>query len=160
MFSSQEAQPLGHGLSSKAMKPAYPTLLKVVDLTNLPRRHAGLRRLASANADRSKRTIVTTMIHTFARVASVTILPAPTEKMPMPTSSFRFPGVLNSQELLVAEAIQARALALLEAQGLPAGTDLEAAKAKLGAIVLRLMSGQTKSIDDLSAAAIASFKSG
>lgn len=77
----------------------------------------------------------------------------------MPTPSFRFPGVLNSQELLVAEAIQARALASLDAQGLLAGTDTEAAKAKLGGIVLRLMSDQTKSIGDLSAAAIASFKS-
>lgn len=78
--------------------------------------------------------------------------------MPMHTPPFRFPGVLNSQELLVAEAIQARAFASLSAQGDIAVGDLEAAKAKLGAIVLRLMLDRTRSIDDLSAAAIAAFK--
>lgn len=77
----------------------------------------------------------------------------------MPSPSFRFPGVLTSQELLVAEAIQARALAALDAQGLWAHGELEAAKAKLGGIVVRLMSDRTKSIDDLAAAAIAAFKS-
>jgi len=129
------------------------------DPIDFPRRRAGLRRLASANAAGSNRTIINTTIPTIAHAASVTILPASTENMPMPTPSFRFPGVLNSQELLIAEAVQARALASLDAQGLLAGTDTEAAKAKLGSIVLRLMSNQTTSIGDLSAAAIASFKS-
>ncbi|PZR83148.1 MAG: hypothetical protein DI537_35400 [Stutzerimonas stutzeri] len=127
-------------------------------MTDLSRRRVGILLGASANADGTKRTIVNTTIHTIAHTGSVTILPTPTENMSMSTTSFRFPGVLNSQELLVAEAIQARALASLDAQGLLAGTDTEAAKAKLGGIVLRLMSDHTKSIDDLSAAAIASFK--
>lgn len=77
--------------------------------------------------------------------------------MPMHTPPFRFPGVLNSQELLVAEAIQARVFASLSAQGDIAIGDLEAAKAKLGAIVLRLMLDRTQSIDDLAAAAIVAF---
>lgn len=76
--------------------------------------------------------------------------------MPMPTPPFRFPGVLNSQELLVAEPIQARAFASLSLQGGIRG-DPEAAEANLGTIVLRLMLDRTRSIDDLSAAAIAAF---
>lgn len=79
-------------------------------------------------------------------------------KMPMHIPPFRFPGVLNSQELLVAEAIQARAFASLSAKGDIPGGDREAARAKLGAIVLRLMLDRTRSIDDLAAAAIAAFK--
>lgn len=75
----------------------------------------------------------------------------------MPSPSFRFPGVLNSQELLVAEAIQARALASLRARGDLAGDDLEADKAKLGGIVLRLMSNRPQSIGDVSAAAVEAF---
>lgn len=78
--------------------------------------------------------------------------------MPMHIPPFRFPGVLNSQQLLVAEAIQARAFASLRANGDISGGDLEAAEAKLGAIVLRLMLDRTQSVDDLSAAAIAAFK--
>ena len=65
--------------------------------------------------------------------------------------------MLNSQELLVAEAIQARAFASLNADGSALGADPEAARAKLGAIVLRLMLDRTRSIDDLAAAAIAAF---
>ncbi|SEM20477.1 hypothetical protein SAMN04515666_108160 [Bosea lupini] len=74
--------------------------------------------------------------------------------------TFRFPGVLHSQELLVAEAIQAPAFVFLSANGDISGGDLEAARAKLGAIVLRLMLDRTQSIDDLSAAAIAAFNAG
>lgn len=77
--------------------------------------------------------------------------------MPMHILPFRFPGVLNSQELLVAEAIQARAFASLSAKGEFPGGDREAARAKLGAIVVRLMLNRTRSIDDLAAAAIAAF---
>lgn len=73
---------------------------------------------------------------------------------------FRFPGVLNSQELLVAEAIQARAFAALNAHGVIADGDLDQAKARLGAIVLRLMLDRPGSIGDLSAAAIEAFGSG
>jgi hypothetical protein len=73
---------------------------------------------------------------------------------------FRFPGVLNSQELLVAEAIQARAFAALNAHGAIADGDLDQAKARLGAIVLRLMLDRTGSIEDLSTAAVKAFGSG
>ena len=76
----------------------------------------------------------------------------------MPTPSFRFPGVLNSQELLVAEAIHARAWQTLTNTDHFDGRDETAAKARLGGIVARLMSDRSKSIGDLSAAAIATFK--
>ncbi len=95
----------------------------------------------------------------YRHFAYETILPTLTENLPMPTPPFPFPGVLNPKELLVAEAIQARALASLEAQGLLDGDERKAAKAKLGGIVLCLISDLTKSIGDFLAAAIASFTS-
>ncbi|CAN5151381.1 hypothetical protein BH10PSE8_BH10PSE8_07250 [soil metagenome] len=79
-----------------------------------------------------------------------------TETMPMPAPSFRFPGVLNSQELLVAEAIQARAWESLRHDDRIAVADDD--KAKLGSIVVRLMADRSKSIGDLAMAAIEAFK--
>lgn len=76
----------------------------------------------------------------------------------MPTQNFRFPGVLNSQELLVAEAAQARAWATL---GYDARTDVELeaeARDRLGRIILQAMSRGSDSISDLAAAAVAEFK--
>ena len=70
--------------------------------------------------------------------------------------AFRFPGVLNSQEILVAEAIQARAWSVLQHDERIAVAS-EADKAKLGGIVLRLMSDRSKSIGDLAAVAVAAF---
>ena len=75
----------------------------------------------------------------------------------MPTPSFRFPGVLNSQELLVAEAILARSCNALGLDQALAGMDKDAAKARLGRIVVRLMSDRSRSIGDLSAAAVEAF---
>jgi len=76
----------------------------------------------------------------------------------MPTPSFRFPGVLNSQELLVAEAIHARAWrALANADHLRDG-DETAAKARLGGIIVRLMLDRSRSIGDLSAEAVSAFR--
>lgn len=76
----------------------------------------------------------------------------------MPTPPFRFPGVLNSQELLVAEAILARAWGMLSSDGALAGVDVDNAKARLGGLVVRLMSDRSKSIGDLSAAAVDAFR--
>lgn len=76
----------------------------------------------------------------------------------MPTPSFRFPGVLNSQELLVAEAILARAWGILSSDGALADVDAASAKARLGGFVVRLMSDRSKSIGDLSAAAVDAFR--
>ncbi|CAH1667820.1 conserved hypothetical protein [Hyphomicrobiales bacterium] len=76
----------------------------------------------------------------------------------MPTQNFRFPGVLNSQELLVAEAAQARAWAALDYD---ARTDVELeaeARDRLGRIILQAMSRGSDSISDLAAAAVAEFK--
>lgn len=74
-----------------------------------------------------------------------------------PTPNFRFPGVLNSQELLVAEAAQARAWAALDYDA-RTDTELEAeARDRLGRIILQLMSRGTDSISDLAAAAVAEF---
>ncbi|PTM39596.1 hypothetical protein [Bosea sp. 124] len=70
--------------------------------------------------------------------------------------NFRFPGVLNSQELLVAEAIQARAWQVIWDGG--HYIDERADRAKLGGIVVRLMSDRSKSISDLASAAVAAFK--
>ncbi len=70
--------------------------------------------------------------------------------------AFRFPGVLNSQELLVAEAIQARAWEAIRNDDHIAVA--EDAKAKLGGIVVRLMADRSKSIGDLATAAVEAFK--
>lgn len=77
---------------------------------------------------------------------------------PMPTPNFRFPGVLNSQELLVAEAVQARAWATL-GHDQRLDTELETeARDRLGRIILQLMSSGSGSVSDLAAAAVAEFK--
>ena len=79
-------------------------------------------------------------------------------ELPMPTSNFRFPGVLNSKELLVAEAVQARAWAALGHDSrLDAELETEA-RDRLGRIILRLMSSASDSISDLTSAAVAEFK--
>lgn len=79
-------------------------------------------------------------------------------ELPMPTSNFRFPGVLNSQELLVAEAVQARAWAVIGHDD-RLDTELETeARDRLGRIILRLMSNAPDSISDLTSAAVAEFK--
>jgi len=78
---------------------------------------------------------------------------------PMQTADFRFPGVLNSKELLVAEAVQARAWAVLAGKGRFRDDD-QITKAKLGGIVVRLMAGGPQSIGDLASAAIDSFERG
>lgn len=76
----------------------------------------------------------------------------------MPSSRPSFPGVLNSKELLVAEAIQARAWAALIDDG--RAPDDAAAQAKLGRIVIRLMADRSQSIDGLTVAALAAFREG
>jgi len=76
----------------------------------------------------------------------------------MPSQNFRFPGVLNSQELLVAEAAQARAWAVL---GFDSRTDIELeeeARGRLGRIILQAMSRGSDSISDLAAAAVVEFQ--
>jgi predicted GNAT superfamily acetyltransferase len=78
----------------------------------------------------------------------------------MPNYDFRIPGVLNSKEMLVAEAIQARAWEFLSHDGRVAAEQAEAAKIKLGGIVVRLMSDRSRSIGDLAEAAVAAFRNG
>jgi predicted GNAT superfamily acetyltransferase len=75
----------------------------------------------------------------------------------MQTTDFRFPGVLNSKELLVAEAVQARAWAVLSGKGRFRDDD-EVARARLGGIVVRLMADGSQSVGDLASAAIDSFE--
>jgi len=56
----------------------------------------------------------------------------------MRTTSFRFPGVLNSQEPLVADAIHARVWSALANTDYVRDSDDTAAKARLGGIIVRL----------------------
>jgi hypothetical protein len=70
-------------------------------------------------------------------------------------TSFRFPGVLNSQELLVAEAASERAWRLLLRHD-PAA-EIAAAKAELASIVVRLMLDRSRPEEDLALAAIREF---
>lgn len=74
------------------------------------------------------------------------------------SAAYRMPGVLNSKQLLIAEAIQARAVEQLRAQGLIEGTEADTARAKLGGIVVRLMADSSQSIADLSASAVRIFR--
>ncbi len=77
---------------------------------------------------------------------------------PIQSRSFRFPGVLNSSELLVAEAVHARAWASLDHDG-RLDPELETdAKARLGRIVLRLIGAPPASVTDLATAAVEEFK--
>lgn len=71
---------------------------------------------------------------------------------------FRFPGVLNSKEMLVAEAIHARAWNAISSELKLAAVEAEQAKAALGGIVVRLMVKGSTSVSDLSATAIRAFK--
>jgi hypothetical protein len=76
----------------------------------------------------------------------------------MHTTDFRFPGVLNSKDLLIAEAIQARAWeALATAEAIPP-TQIEQAKAKLGRIVVKLMVAGGPSLGNLASEAVRTFK--
>ncbi len=81
----------------------------------------------------------------------------------MPDSSMRsrpfsFPGVLNSKELLVAEAVHARAWAALDHDD-RLDPELEGdAKARLGRIVLRLIGERPAPVTDLAAAAVEEFR--
>ncbi len=70
---------------------------------------------------------------------------------------FHVPGVLNSKEMLVAEAIHARAWETVRGDPHLAGDEAEAAKARLGGIVARLMSDPSRSVGDLAAAAVRAF---
>lgn len=71
--------------------------------------------------------------------------------------SFRFPGVLNSQEMLVAEALQSRAWpALAEAIGFGAHEEAHA-RERLGRIIVRLMASGEPSVSELTARAIVDF---
>ncbi|WP_131858614.1 hypothetical protein [Bosea sp. BK604] len=70
----------------------------------------------------------------------------------------RFPGVLNSQELLVAEAVHARAWHALQS-----GVDIDLentaeARDRLGRIVVQLMLGRNASTAELASAAISLFR--
>lgn len=75
----------------------------------------------------------------------------------MPNRPFSFPGVLNSKELLVAEAVHARAWASLDHDGRLAPELEDDAKARLGRIVLRLIGDRPAPVMDLAAAAVAEF---
>lgn len=71
---------------------------------------------------------------------------------------FRFPGVLNSQELLVAEAVHARAWHVLRS-GEDFGVENAAdANDRLGRIVVQIMIMRTASTAELASAAIALFR--
>ncbi len=76
----------------------------------------------------------------------------------MQAFEFRFPGVLNSKQMLVAEAVQARAWALLARNDAFAAIDEEAAKARLGRIIIDLMARPPQSVADLTAAAVEAFR--
>jgi hypothetical protein len=77
---------------------------------------------------------------------------------PMLDSNFRFPGVLNSQEILVAEAIQARAWAALGRDGMIHVEPEAQARDRLGRIVVQMLTESSTSISDLAAAAVEKFK--
>lgn len=78
----------------------------------------------------------------------------------MSTPDFRFPGVLNSKEMLVAEAIHARAWTIVRNDLRIAGEAPEEAKARLGRIVTNLMGNGPRAVKDLAAAAVHAFKEG
>ncbi len=75
----------------------------------------------------------------------------------MSTLYFRFPGVLNSKEMLVAEAIHARAWESISYDRRLVGASSEEAKARLARIVTRLVGNGPKTVDDLAAAAVQAF---
>lgn len=76
----------------------------------------------------------------------------------MHISDPRLPGVLNSKDLLIAEAIQARAWeALASVEEIPA-TDVEAAKARLGRIVVKLMASGGAAQGNIATEAVRSFR--
>jgi len=70
---------------------------------------------------------------------------------------FRFPGVLNSKEMLVAEAIHARAWESISYDIRLVGASSEEAKTRLAHIVTRLVGNGPKTVDDLAAAAVHAF---
>jgi hypothetical protein len=76
----------------------------------------------------------------------------------MPIQSFRFPGVLNSQEMLVAEAVLARAWQKIGSDTLQQARYGSAEKSRLGGIIIRLMTDRSKSVGDMAAAAVLDFE--
>ena len=91
-------------------------------------------------------------------IGRVTIPDHFTPDSSMPSRPFTFPGVLNSKELLVAEAVHARAWATLGHDD-RLDPELEGdAKARLGRIVLRLIGERPASVTDLATAAVEEFK--
>lgn len=76
----------------------------------------------------------------------------------MQTSDLRLPGVLNSKDLLIAEAIQARAWeALASSEAIPAA-EMDEAKARLGRIVVKLMAAGGTAQGNLATEAVRSFR--
>jgi hypothetical protein len=78
--------------------------------------------------------------------------------MPLLMRAFRFPPGLSSKDLLVAEAVQAQAWQVINCDGSLTRDQAMTAQARLGAIVFRLIAGGSKSIGDLTAEAIRSFR--
>jgi hypothetical protein len=78
--------------------------------------------------------------------------------MPLLMRAFRFPAGLSSTDLLIAEAVQARAWQAISSDGTMTGDQAMTAQARLGAIVFRLVPGGSKSIDDLAVDAVRSFR--
>jgi len=80
--------------------------------------------------------------------------------MPFSTLDFRFPGVLNSKEMLVAEAIHARAWQAISDDLRIVGAPSNAAKTRLARIVTDLVARGPNPMGDLTAAAVRAFHDG
>ena len=78
----------------------------------------------------------------------------------MHNSPFRFPGVLNSKDLLIAEAVKARAWDALASTDAIPPTEIEQAKAKLGRIVVQLMAAGGAPQGNLADDAVRAFMEG
>ncbi len=73
-------------------------------------------------------------------------------------ANFRFPGVLDSRQLLIAESIQARAWHALQGGAQLSAEEEDSARDRLGRIIVRLMIERSASVSELAAAATAEFK--
>lgn len=73
---------------------------------------------------------------------------------------FRDAGFFDPRELLIAEAIQARAWECISRDKALDAKGERNAKAQLAKIVIHLMTNRERSIGDLSAAAVEAFKIG
>lgn len=78
--------------------------------------------------------------------------------MPISNPDFRFPGVLNSKEMLVAEAIHARAWKKISDDLCYAGASPDEARARLGRIVMQLIGNGPNDLGDLATAAVCAFR--